>query len=245
MIYKRFLISMFGLLLLSCTSENNKFNKESFNNKKYSEEQIKLFCDICFRESNTLRKWETDINVEIKDIDSLNHSYISDVDSCIAILSPLIKPLKIKKIKTNGNLTIFFMDRLPPRMRMAFGYCKSNNLWLSSEINNVELDILKNQPNSKTLLHEMEHALGLAHPRRKYSYILNIAGKDSPSIYKTIDEYEEYSENRYPISKQEKEVIKMLYGGDFTSGLKQSTFMKSMGLKNDEIWDKKVRNAIY
>ena len=236
---------MFVLLLVSCTAENSKFNKESFINKKYSEEQIKLFCDIGFRESNTVRKWETDINVEIKDIDSLNRSYISDVDSCIAILSPLIKPLKIKRVKSNGNLTIFFVNRMHPRMGMAYGYCSSNFLLFSSEINNVEIEVLKKLSDASILLHELEHALGLAHPRRKYSYILNIAGRESPSIFKTIDEYEEYSKNRYPISKQEKEVIKMLYGGDFTSGLKRSTFMKNMCIKNDSIWDKKVIYTSY
>lgn len=245
MIFKRYLILMFVLLLVSCTANNNKFNTESFKNKKYSKEQILLFCDIGFREWNTLRKWNTDIKVEINNIDSLDPSHINDVDSCIAILSPLIKPLKIERVKSNGNLTVFFKNRMSPRMGMAKGYCSSNPLLFSSEINNVEIDILKKLSNSKTLLHEMEHALGLAHPKRKYSYLLNIAGLDSPAIFKTVDEYEVYSKSRYPISRQEKEVIKMLYGGDFTSGLKRSTFMKSMGLKNDGIWDKKVRNAIY
>lgn len=142
-------------------------DKRSFFKKGYSKEQINLFCDIAFRESNTIRKWNSDINIEIKDIDNLDLSYISDVDSCFAILSPLVKPLKIKRVVSGGNLSIIFMNRMPLQMGMATGYCRLNNLWLTSNINNVERDILKIPSDGNTLLHEMKHALGLAHPKRK------------------------------------------------------------------------------
>jgi len=236
MLYKRFLVMLIVLLLLNCSAGNSKFNKASFKEKKYSEEQIMLFSDIGFRESNIVRKWDTDINVEIRDINSLNLSYISDVDSCISILSPLIKPLKIKRVVSGGNLSIIFMNRLPLQMGMAMGYCKLNNLWLSSNINSVELYILKNQSDASILLHEFEHALGLAHPKRKYPYLLNICGREQPTIFKTIDEYLEYSKKRYPISQQEKVVLKMLYCGDFSSGLDRKVFAREMNIKDDYLW---------
>lgn len=232
---KRFVILIFGLLIISCSGENN-FNSVSFKNRKYSKDQIMLFCDIAFRESNTVRKWETDIKIEIKDIESLKPYYISDIDSCIAILAPLIKPLKIQRVQSGGNISIVFMNRMPLGMGMAMGYTQLNNMWLSSNITHAELLILQNMVDASILLHELEHALGLAHPKRRYPYILNICGRESPAIFKTIDEYLEYSKNRYPISKQEKDALRMLYSRDFKSGLKRETFMKEMNITDDNIW---------
>lgn len=230
-----FLITVFSLLSFSFLTDNDSFNKDSFVNRKYSKEEIMLFCDIGFRESNIIRKWETDINVEIKNIDSLSQSYITDVDSCIAILAPLIKPVKIRRVKSDGNLVIFYFDKMPLKMGMATGYCKLNDVRLSHQINYAELLISK-RADASVLLHELEHAIGLAHNKRKYPYILNITSRENPVIFKDIDEYLEYSKIKYPISKQEKEVILMLYSNDFKSGLNRKTFMEAMNIEEVNIW---------
>lgn len=226
------------LSLFSCSKSNCQFDKIRFQRAKYTKSQIMLFCDIGFRESNIIRKWDTDINVEINNIDSMDVMHIADVDSCIAILSPLIKPLKIRRVKSGGNLKIFYVNKMPLQMGMGMGYCKLNNSWFSSSINNVELDILKIMPppEASILLHEFEHALGLAHPKRKhYPFILNICSPQAPAII-TMDELDAYLDNRYPISEQEKEVIKMLYSGVFASGFDRRSYMKEMNIKDEGIW---------
>ena len=42
------------------------FDVNSFQKRGYTKDEIALFGDIAFREGNRLRKWETDIKVEIK-----------------------------------------------------------------------------------------------------------------------------------------------------------------------------------
>lgn len=65
----------------------------------HSKESVAFFSDIVFREGNKIRKWKSDIRVEL-DCVSLNDSNcVVLTDRIISILTPLIKPLKIYRVE--------------------------------------------------------------------------------------------------------------------------------------------------
>lgn len=218
------------------------FNSDSFKAKNYSNESIDLFTDIAFREGDKIRKWENNIYVELDSTSLKDTNCITLTDQVISVLTPLIKPIKICRVKTNGNIVIHAnVENIPEGNYL--GYTATNHFNLFSEsIRKVDIYTLKNELH--VLPHEMCHAIGLRHPTHKYPFY-NIMGTNNyiikemynnPSLIKptkydlvfdTFADRDRYiKQNIIPL--QEREVIKMLYSEDIKVGLKKKYFLSKI-----------------
>jgi hypothetical protein len=81
---------------------------------------------------------------------------------------------------------------------------------------------------SDTFIHEFLHGLGLSHPRKTYPFDLTISTKRN---FYSIEEYEKYHEHRFPLSEQEKRILKMLYSPIIKSGLTIECFKEKMNME--------------
>lgn len=190
-----------------------------------------LFADIAFP-YNRIRKWNTDIKVEIKYTDRLKESDILEIDSIIKILSPLIHPLKISRVSSDGNLIVYRkVDSIPISGRQPRGFCYIPPLIKSMTYNIVYAEVYdwEYSIGPEILLHEFEHAIGLQHPSKQYPFYMNIRGSYE---FKSLEEMERCKVPYY-ISEQEKRIIKMLYSSFIKSGLDKKTFIKKAKLIND------------
>jgi hypothetical protein len=77
-------------------------------------------------------------------------------------------------------------------------------------------------------MHEFLHAIGLGHASMPHEAILVMATPEAPNNFYSLDESEEHEKNKYYISEQEKQVIRMLYSSGIPSGLKKSVFIKKI-----------------
>ncbi len=107
----------------------------------HSKESVAFFSDIVFREGNKIRKWKSDIRVEL-DCVSLNDSNcVVLTDRIISILTPLIKPLKIYRVEKNGNLIIHAnVDNTPANQGIGYTVVNKFNL-LSESIHKADIYI--------------------------------------------------------------------------------------------------------
>lgn len=218
------------------------FDVDSFNSKNYPKESIALFSDIAFREGDRIRKWKSDIRVELDSVSLKDSNYVVLTDQIIAILTPLIQPLKIYRVQENGNLIIHAnVDNTP--VNKGIGYAAVNHFNLLSE-SIRKVDIYTTKHSLSVLPHEMCHAIGLSHPENRYPFY-NIMGInsfvikalfDDPSkiepseyelIFDTLDDLATFQKENI-IPPQEREVIKMLYSDDFKVGLKKKYFIQKV-----------------
>jgi hypothetical protein len=186
-----------------------------------------------------IRKWETDIKIEIKGYPGPK---AGSIDSVINEIAPLIKPLNIEIVKEKGNLVVErgvynVLDKL---MKTATGRAEVNPGIVNPAITKARI-IERRKAGTKTLLHELEHVIGLRHPRKSYPFLMKIIGQNSPqSDYNYINNHPDghFHYFNQKLSEQEKRVIQMLYSPEIKSGLTQKTFMKKMELQdNPKIWN--------
>ena len=197
-----------------------------------------LFADIAFtRKSRRILKWTTGIRVEIKNIEELDREAIEEVDSIIAILSPLIAPLSMERVNSGGNLHIYrAVDTAPlssrPRKIVHLnGLAKINSETpLSWDIKYAHIYDGKHV-RTQTLMHEFEHALGLEHPFRLYEYYLTIGRSAIPQHYTAYGGWLRFHSMPYYISPQEKAAIRLLYSPAIRPGLHHDTFTRGMDLE--------------
>jgi hypothetical protein len=206
------------------------FGKET----QCTDDDLNLFVDIANynlvrrkREINRFIKWESDIKVEIADKEKLSKEQISDVDSMIAIVRPLIKPVKICRVEKNGNFRIH-RNVEESRYATTTGYTFTNNYFWGYKLTSVDVYEKKGH-HERTLFHEFLHGLGLAHPRKEYPY--NLIMEPYGHRFETVEEYLEYSDQKFPVTEQEKQVLRMLYSPTIKSGLKIECFKKKMNMK--------------
>ena len=231
-----------GVFLYDTLRQRFLFDANSLNSKNYSKESIAFFSDITFREGNRIRKWESDIRVELDSVSLKDSNCVVLTDQVISILTPLIKPLKIYRVQENGNLIIHAnVDSIP--VNKGIGYTDVNHFNLLSE-SIYKADVYTTKHYLSVLPHEMCHAIGLTHPENRYSFY-NIMGInsfiikehfDDPSKIKlskydlVLDTYDDFitfqKENIIP--PQEREVIKMLYSEDIKVGLKKKYFLEKV-----------------
>ena len=237
-----FLLVFVGIILYDTLRARYLFDVNSFNSKNYSEESIAFFSDITFREGGRIRKWESDIRVELDSVSLQDSNCIVLTDQVISILTPLIKPLKIYRVKENGNLIIHAnVDNTP--INKGIGYTEVNHFNLFSE-SICKADVYTTKNSLSVLPHEMCHAIGLAHPENRYPYY-NIMGINSFIIKEFFDDPSKINLSKYDlvldtnddfitfqkeniIPPQEREVIKMLYSEDIKVGLKKKYFLKKI-----------------
>ncbi|MFV0330246.1 MAG: hypothetical protein ACK5KL_10585 [Dysgonomonas sp.] len=211
------------------------FNSESFKAIGYTNNEFDLFCDIAFnRNGERIRKWGTDIKVEIKEPHRLNSSSIAEVDSVIAILEPLIAPLKIERVWNNGNVYVYrkvdkvrlsdYHTNVPVALK---GLTQKNKESDSSWEINFASVYVREGANTQTLLHEFEHVLGLEHPLRIYPFYITIGRSIIPELFYSETE-QIYLKHPFYISEQEKTVIRMLYSSEIKSGLHKDYFLNKM-----------------
>ncbi|MGV8090708.1 MAG: hypothetical protein AB2L24_02410 [Mangrovibacterium sp.] len=213
-----------------------KFDAVLFKQEtQYTDGDLSLFFDIAFKGWG-IRKWETDILVEIVNIDKLDTVAIAEVDSLIKLLAPLIQPLKIQWVTEGGNFRIH--RRLPgeqmPRYRGTIpkGICHYNSIfksWSFVSVDVYESSLPYDPPH--ILLHECLHGLGLIHPSVKYPFHMSIVTYKTPNIFGSIEESEEYNSQKFPLSVQEQQVLKMLYRPTIKSGLSKKRFKEALNIK--------------
>lgn len=234
-----------GILIYDSFRQKSLFDFESFIAKKHSDESIALFSDIAFRENDKIRKWESNIYVELDSVSLKDTNCVILTDQVISILAPLIEPLKIYRVKRNGNIIIHAnVDNTP--IKKGIGYAAVNHFNLFSE-SIYKADVYTVKHCLSVLPHEICHAIGLRHPENRYPFY-NIMGinsfmvkeiLDNPSLIKptkydlVFETYEDQDSfiKQNIISPQEKEVIKMLYSEDIKVGLKKKYFLSK--IKND------------
>lgn len=216
--------------------EIEDFNAENFKKMNFTIEELYLFCDVAFgHEGQRLRKWETDIKVQIKNASQLDSKSIREVDSAIAVLAPLIAPLKIERVHSGGNLLVYRnVEEIPlteieghdPNGAAVIGR-RPNYSW------NIESARIydRNCSHSHTLMHEFEHALGLEHPSKTYSIYLTIGRSAIPQYFDSRKQWKALMNQPFYLSEQEKSVIRMLYSPEIKSGLRKDYFMQTMDLR--------------
>lgn len=215
------------------------FDADKFKTMTYSDEALSLFCDIAFTDGEVcVRKWTTDIRVEIKNIEELDEASIAEVDTIIAILAPLIAPLKMERVRGGGNLHVYRkVKRVNPTKPEPFclnGMARINKKSLYSwDISFVQV-FDGCDASSQTLMHEFEHALGLNHPIKLYPYYVTIGRSVIPQFFRSQDEVKAFMTQPFYISEQEKEVIRMLYSPQVHSGLHINLFAKQMGFSEED-----------
>lgn len=261
-----FILLISSTLLTNCAiekQENSYIKLENFKRKGYTQEEIELFNDIAFSKG-CVRKWDKEIRVEVIGTPGPN---AANIDSVIKIIEPLIAPVKIKRVKTNGNL-IVYRGVSKNQYKGFLGFATYNS---SAHTKKIQNGIIYEMENAKylTLMHEFEHVLGLNHPQKAYPFGLLIWGQDSPGKasdnynvekhsplelepghyhFKSFEDFARYQEEQKQhvqvftemLTEQEKQVIRMLYSPDIKAGLKRSTFMRLMNINDDiHIWDEK------
>jgi hypothetical protein len=226
--------------------DTSKFNEISFKSRRYSKNDIIFFSDIAFRECTELRKWNTNIMVEIDKTCPIDFVSINDLDSIIKIFAPLIAPIKITRVEKNGNLIIHMNVQKTPA-GYGIGYTLVNDLSKSTAI--ISADVYTVKYCRSVLPHEFEHAIGLSHPTQRYPFYNTIGINDfevkeldknkvfppNSIVFETWKDYDNFMKkiNKEKISEQEKIAIKMLYSSDFKSGLKRKTFQTKMGMQDE------------
>jgi hypothetical protein len=207
------------------------FDSKSFKNAtNCTTDDLNLLVDIgnCnllrrHRNANRFIKWESDIKVEITDIERLSENEISDVDSIIKLMTPLIAPVKIYRVEKNGNFRIHLrLEKLP--YKDAMGCAFINIYWGNYKIQSADVYESKWVKTNTTFIHEFLHGLGLSHPRKTYPFNLTMGTQD----FSSIEESEKYAEQKHPLSEQEKQVLKMLYSPMIKSGLKIECFKEKI-----------------
>ena len=94
---------MFLFIFQSCIVERNNSSLWADKFKtNYTLEEIELFNDIAFSKGY-LRKWDKDIRVQVIGTPGPR---CANIDSVIKIIEPLIAPLKISRVQSNGNLIV-------------------------------------------------------------------------------------------------------------------------------------------
>ncbi len=209
------------------------FDVEAFRQIGYTDEEQALFEDIAFnRKDSCIRKWNTDIRVEIDDIDRTKQWAIEEVDSAIIVLSPLIAPHKIYRVNKDGNVKVYRtvrsvtltdMDAIRPVA--LHGLTKKNKVTeSSSDITSASLYVRQGAA-TQTLLHEFMHVLGVEHPSIVHPYYVTIGRSVIPNhLYPKGGE--PYIQQRFYISEQEKTAIRMLYSPVIRSGLTKEAFLQ-------------------
>jgi len=222
----------------------NDFSADKFIESGFTFEELGLFCDIAFADDGVrIRKWDKDIKVEIKNIDEIDQRAIDEVDSIISLLAPLVAPLKMERVKRDGNLHVYrkvthVTSSKPhhvPKPRYVNGIAKINSKSRYSW--SIDFAVVYDGCGSQcqTLLHEFEHALGLDHPINMYSFYLTIGRSVIPQYFSSKEEIQEFLAQPYYLSEQEKRVIKMLYSTEIRAGLHIDTFAKRMGFSDEDI----------
>ena len=207
------------------------FDVEAFRQIGYSDEELALFEDIAFnRKDSCIRKWNTDIRIEIDDITRTKQWAIEEVDSAIIVLAPLIAPHKIYRVAKDGNVkvhrtmrsvTLTDMDAIRPVA--LHGLTKKNKVTeLSSDITLASLYVRQGAA-TQTLLHEFMHVLGVEHPTVAHPFYVTI-GRSVISNHLYPKGGEPYIQQRFYISEQEKTAIRMLYSPTIRSGLTKESF---------------------
>ncbi|MBF0647483.1 hypothetical protein IR083_01460 [Dysgonomonas sp. GY75] len=245
--------TIFSLIILSTTTglvsfvyenaavkETRRFNADKFRETGYNEDELSLFCDVAFMfENSRIRKWDRDIKVEIKNIGELSQQSIDEVDSVIAILAPLIAPVKMERVTNGGNLHVYrrvpevVSNKLPQSICLN-GMSKVNRRSSYSWSINFAMIYDGCHASSQTLMHEFQHALGLDHPIKLYPYYVTIGRSVIPQFFRSQDEIRNMMKEPFYISKEEKMVIKMLYSSEIRSGLHVETFAQKMGFTDAE-----------
>lgn len=228
------------ILLYNSLRQTFLFDADRFNSKNYSKESVAFFSDIAFREGDKIRKWESDIRVELDSVSLKDSNCVVLTDQVISILTPLIKPLKIYRVQENGNLIIHAnVDNTP--INKGIGYTAVNHFNLLSE-SIYKADVYTTKHYLSVLPHEMCHAIGLTHPENRYPFY-NIMGINSFIVKEIYDDPSKIETSKYDlvletfddlttfqkeniIPPQEREVIKMLYSEDIKVGLKKKYFLK-------------------
>jgi len=204
-------------------------NAAEFQKKgNYSRDTLLLFVDIAFP-YDRIRKWNGDIKVEIVNEDKLDKESISDVDSIIHLLSPLIQPVKIYRVAKDGNLIVRRkVDSVPNTTNDAQGFCYIPPLikTLSWNIKYAEVYDIWYSP---VIFHEFLHAIGLQHPSKEYPFYMTI---DGGHTFESLEDAEVLYNHLY-ISEEEKTIIKMLYSPYIKSGLRKEEFIKKMKLQDN------------
>jgi hypothetical protein len=226
--------------------ETRVFDAEKFKEMKYTGEELALFCDVAFMSEDTrIRKWRKDIKVEIRNINRLDRKTIAEVDSVIALLAPLVAPLKMERVNAGGNLHVYrkVKDIIPSRTKyLPHSVCingmtkigaRASYSWAIDSAAIYDCD----HADPQTLLHEFQHALGLTHPVRLYPYYITIGRSVIPQYFRSQKETQAYLRQPFYLSEEEKTVIKMLYSTEVRSGLQIETFVKKMGFSDEEkLW---------
>ncbi len=234
------LVGVVGIYLYKDQERKNTevFDASVFNKISYTKDEFDFFCDVAFnRDGQRIRKWISDIRVEIKEPYKLNKESISEVDSIIAILAPLIAPLKIERVWTNGNVHVYrnvrrvmLSDHHPVVPIALKGLTKRNketDLFWNIYFARV---YVREGAHSQTLLHEFLHVLGLEHPLRIYPYYVTIGRSIIPDV---LYGEKELAKSAIPfyMSEQEKVSIKMLYSPEIKPGLKKETFLEKIKIQ--------------
>ena len=211
------------------------FDTEAFRQIGYTDEELALFEDIAFnRKDSCIRKWNTDIRIEIDDIAHTKEWAVKEVDSAIIVLAPLIAPHKIYRVNKNGNVKVYRtkrsvtltdMDAIRPVA--LHGLTKKNKVTeSSSDITSASVYVRQGAA-TQTLLHEFMHVLGVEHPSVAHPFYVTIGRSVIPNhLYPKGGE--PYIQQRFYISEQEKTAIRMLYHPSIRSGLTKSTFLLSI-----------------
>lgn len=218
----------------------NNFDAQAFKAQGFTVEELYLFCDVAFgHEGQLLRKWDTDIKVQIVNIDKLDRSSITDVDSAIAVFAPLIAPLKIERVYNGGNLLIY--KDMPKIQSDDTGGRHANGLAIverpsiySWSIESARIYDCR-RSHTHTLMHELEHALGLEHPKTSYRQYLTIGRSAIPQHFNSWNEWAECMSQPFYLSEQEKTVIRMIYSPQIKSGMSKENFIHQMGITVNEI----------
>lgn len=106
---------------------------------------------------------------------------IADLDSCIAILAPLVLPLKMTRVSSDGNLLVYMgVDKLP--VGNGRGYTDMNRIlfFTNCSISKVSIYEVKYLNQKDVLIHEFEHAIGLSHASKPYSFMLTMSWPERP-----------------------------------------------------------------
>ncbi len=209
------------------------FDVKAFRQIGYTPEDLALFGDIAFnRKDSCIRKWNTDIRVEIDDIDHTKQWAIEEVDSVIIVLAPLIAPHKIYRVNKDGNVKVYRnvrsvtltdMDAIRPVA--LHGLTKKNKVTeSSSDITSASVYVRQGAA-TQTLLHEFMHVLGVEHPTVAHPFYVTI-GRSVISNHLYPKGGEPYIQQRFYISEQEKTAIRMLYHPSIRSGLTKEVFLQ-------------------
>ncbi|MBB4036986.1 hypothetical protein GGR21_002900 [Dysgonomonas hofstadii] len=222
----------------------NDFNSEKFIESGFTIEELALFCDIAFADDGVrIRKWTKDIKVEIKNIGEIDKRAIDEVDSIISLLAPLIAPLKIERVRKDGNLHVYrnvthVKSSKPhhvPKPKYVNGISKINSKSRFSWSIDFAIVYAGCGNQCQTLLHEFEHALGLDHPINMYSYYLTIGRSVIPQYFSSQEAIKDFLAQPYYLSEQEKKAIRMLYSPHIKAGLHIDNFARKMGFSDEDI----------